>query len=165
MLKDPMKGIIQQLSQPQTNLKVVILAKQIGLRWSWTNNVFGLLEFLCVVGQHSYCFIYLIKHGLVRVYFTEHLLDLIQKSPYIVNIEPILVHLIINSIDLLLCNLFSKRQPLLGQVYIFIFSHIGEVPTLYLLKYWFGPLKPIQFDTLINRYIQLVAWLVGMSLT
>ena len=32
-------------------------------------------------------------------------------------------------------------------------SHNGNVPILYLLQYWFGPLKPIHSDTLSPIYI------------
>ena len=33
------------------------------------------------------------------------------------------------------------------------YFHNGNVPILYLLQYWFGPLKPIHSDTLAPIYV------------
>ena len=45
------------------------------------------------------------------------------------------------------------------------YFHNGNVPILYLLQYWFGPLKPIHSDTLSPTYIYIYIYIIFLCLT
>ena len=87
------------------------------------------------------------------MYFNEYLLDVIVDSDnHIMLIMGHLVYLIINIMIFFTVNLFSFRQHLIRQAWIRD-SHIGKVPTIYLVKFWFGQLKPRQYVALPIIYI------------